>query len=110
MRHTAERYYSLDVIVQVLQGAWMSVNFVIWRKVPSLRGVKLPKYLHFCLFVPYKTPKQYLFVRGLQIIGYIIEYFGLFRALVESTKEFLLLKDVPLKDLSDALLNFGGQR
>ena len=49
------------------------------RTASEIRGVKIAKFLHFCLFSPYKTPKKYFFVRILQSMGYIAAVFGKYR-------------------------------
>ena len=63
-----------------------SGHFFVWCTVLELRGIKGPKFLHFCLFFPYKTP-----VWSLQPWGYTTECLELFHVVVECPKRCVWL-------------------
>ena len=82
-RRTAERYWAKGQRVSML-----GKFFDIWFQ--SCGASKFP---NFCIFIifPYKMPKMYFFVHGLQIRHYIAEWFWLFHAVVEEPRGCLLL-------------------
>ena len=76
---TAERYCLLYVVAQWPASFRDQVNFFVRRTVAERWGVKVAQFSDFGLF-PIKTPKTYLPVTSLQLMGYIDEMIPIFIA------------------------------
>jgi len=62
------------------------VSFSVRRTAAELRVVKFAQFSDLGLFSPYKTPKTYFSVTGLQPMGYIAECFRFFHVVDKGQK------------------------